>query len=72
VKPEIYGLTIARVSSLLYGKDDDNVRQSGLIRANAMAYRDARDQQMTDADWDSIAEQLSRSYRLLKASVGAR
>jgi len=72
VKPEIYGLTIARVSSLLYGKDDDNVRQSGLIRANAMAHRDARDQQMTDADWDSIAEQLTRSYRLLKASVGAR
>lgn len=72
VKPDDYGLTIARVSSLLYGKDDDNIRNSGIIRARAMAYRDARDQQMTDADWDSITEQLTRSYRLLKVSVAAR
>lgn len=72
IKPELYGLTIARVSSLLYGKDDEAIRNSGLMRANAMAYRDARDKQMTDADWDSIAEQLTRSYSLLKASVGTR
>lgn len=72
VKPDDYGLTIARVSSLLYGKDDDNIRNSGIIRARAMAYRDARDQQMTDADWDAITEQLTRSYRLLKVSVAAR
>src|SRR5262249_37302371 len=72
IKPEFYGLTIARVSSLLYGKDDEDIRNSGIVRANAMAYRDARDQQMTDTDWDSIAEQLPRSYPLLKGSVGAR
>jgi hypothetical protein len=72
VTPGQYGLTIARVSSLLYGKDDDNIRQSGIARANAMAYRDARDQQMTDADWAEISAQLTQSYRLLKASVGAR
>lgn len=71
-KPEDYGLTIARVSSLLYGKDDDAIRRSGVMRANAMAYRDARDNDMTDVEWASIAVQLTEAYSLLKGSVRAR
>ena len=72
VAPEDYGLIIARVSSLLYGVDDDDVRKAGVLRARAMAYRDARDNAMTDADWASIAEQLTASYSLLKRAVSAR
>ena len=69
VPPETYGLTVARVSALLYGVDNDELRQSGILRAKAMAYRDARSEQMSDADWAAIAEQLGASYALLKHAV---
>lgn len=72
LSPEIYGLTVARVSSMLYGVDNDDVRNSGVLRAQAMAYRDARHDNMSDVDWASIAEQLTASYRLLKGSVVVR
>jgi len=36
-----------------------------------MAYRDARDNAMADADWTAIAEQLTVSYGLLKHAVSA-
>ena len=74
VAPEDYGLIVARVLSLLYGMEGDDVRRSGVLRAQAMAYRDARDNIniMTDADWLSIAEQLTASYSLLKRAVSAR
>ena len=39
--------------------------------ARAMAYRDARDNAMADADWTAIAEQLTVSYGLLKHAVSA-
>jgi hypothetical protein len=34
-----------------------------------MAYRDARGQAMTDADWTAIEDRLLRAYQLLKTSV---
>jgi hypothetical protein len=37
-----------------------------------MAYRDARENTMTDAGWSAIAEQLAESYSLLKRAVSAR
>jgi hypothetical protein len=33
---------IARVSTLLYGRDSEKLREAGVLRAEAMAYRDAR------------------------------
>ncbi|MCP3408301.1 hypothetical protein [Bradyrhizobium sp. CCGB01] len=44
VGPRDYGLTIARVAALTYGKnaDDSGIRQFGMARAEAMAFRDAR------------------------------
>ena len=71
VKPEDYGLIIAHVSSLLYGVDNDQLRLSGVQRALAMAFRDARNDNMTEADWKSISAQLSASYFLLKRAVSA-
>ena len=34
-----------------------------------MAYRDARGQAMTDADWTAIEDQLLRAYQLLKTAL---
>src|SRR5262245_52329614 len=49
VKPEQYGQLIARVSTLLYGIDNEDLRKSGVLRAQAMEYRDARNNKMTEA-----------------------
>ncbi|MBR1086515.1 hypothetical protein JQ621_03400 [Bradyrhizobium manausense] len=71
VSPNDYGLTIARVAASTYGKsaDDPGIRQFGVIRAQAMAYRDARGQGITEADWAAIEIQLAEAYRSLKMSV---
>jgi hypothetical protein len=50
-------------------KDDPTMLQSGIERAEAMAYRDARNCAMTEADWSNIETQLLRAYRPLKTSV---
>jgi hypothetical protein len=42
------------------------------MQSQAMAYRDARENTMTNADWSAIAEQLTESYCLLKRAVSAR
>lgn len=72
VGPGDYGLTIARVAALTYGKsaDDPGLRQFGVARAEAMAFRDARGEAIIDADWAKIESQLGEAYRSLKASVG--
>ncbi len=59
------------MAALTYGKskDDPAILESGIVRAEAMAYRDARSDAMTEADWTNIQAQLVRAYRLLKASV---
>ena len=67
VAPGQYGMTVARVAAVTYGKaaDDPSLLISGIGRAEAMAYRDTRGQAMTDADWSEI------EYRSLKAAVAA-
>lgn len=72
VAPRDYGLTIARVAALTYGRaaDDTGIRQFGIARAEAMAFRDARGEAITDADWMRIENQLGEAYRTLKASTG--
>jgi hypothetical protein len=69
VPPEQYGLIIAHVASLIYGVDDDDVRESGMLRAQAMAFRDAHDANMSGDDWSEIADQLKQAYRLLKRAL---
>ena len=71
MSPDDYGLTIARVAALTYGKglDDSGLRQFGVARSEAMAFRDARGEGITEADWATIETQLVGAYRSLKASV---
>jgi hypothetical protein len=74
VAPEDYGLTIAQVASLLYGVDvdDDDVRAFGVMRAQAMDFRDARGKDISEADWAAIEQQLATAYRHLKRAVSRR
>ena len=69
--PQAYGVTVAEVAALTYGKsrDDPLMRASGIARAEAMAYRDARGSTMTPQDWSEIEVQLLRAYQLLRRSV---
>jgi hypothetical protein len=71
VGPDQYGLTVARVAAITYGKqpDEPSLVISGIGRAEAMAYRDARGQAMTDQDWSEIECRLRRAYQSLKAAV---
>jgi hypothetical protein len=71
IVPKDYGRTVAEVAALTYGKnkDDPTMLESGIARAEAMAYRDARYKSMTEANWSEIETQLLRAYRLLKASL---
>ncbi|MCG2666005.1 hypothetical protein ACFPFP_03565 [Bradyrhizobium sp. GCM10023182] len=71
VGPQDYGLTIARVAALTYGKsaDDAGIRQFGIVRAEAMAFRDAKAEAITEADWATVETKLAGAYQSLKASV---
>jgi hypothetical protein len=73
VVPGQYGMTVARVAAITYGKpaDDPPLLISGVGRAEAMAYRHTRGQAMTDTDWSEIEYRLQRAYRSLKAAVAA-
>jgi hypothetical protein len=72
VAPESYGLIIARTWALLYGTDNDRIRAAGVLRAKAMTYRDAREEVMSEADWESVTKQLLASYQALKEGIGER
>jgi len=69
VTPETYGRTIAATSALLYGKSDDLMVQSGVERAQAMAFRDQHRNDMTAADWSAIELRLFKAYSKLRRSV---
>ena len=73
VGPEQYGVTVARVAAITYGKrpDEPSFLISGIGRAEAMAYRDTRGQAITDQDWSEIECRLRRAYRSLKAAVAS-
>jgi hypothetical protein len=72
VAPADYGVTIAKVAAMTYGRpvDDPSMLASGIVRAEAMAFRDARGQGITDSDWREIEGRLLEAYRLLKAGIG--
>jgi hypothetical protein len=72
VPPEQYGAIIARVTTLLYGAEGEDVRRSAVIRAEVMDYRDAHSENTSEADWAKIEDQLQLAYRLLKKAVSSR
>jgi len=68
--PKDYARTIARATALVYGVPEETVLPAARMRAEAMAYRDARrDGKMSDADWQEIARQLMLAYDSLKEAV---
>jgi hypothetical protein len=69
VTSQDYGLIIARVATLVYRVDGEDLRRSGVLRAEAMAYRDAHGTDMGEADWSLIAERLELAYGLLKKAL---
>ena len=71
VNPEQYGVTVARVSAIIYDKPvtDPSLLTSGIGRADAMAYRDEVGEAMTDTDWSEVECRLRRAYASLKAAV---
>jgi hypothetical protein len=72
VAPADYGVTIAKVAAMTYGRpaDEPAILGSGIARAEAMALRDARGQGISDSDWREIEDRLLEAYRLLKAAIG--
>ncbi|MET0921748.1 MAG: hypothetical protein ABWY47_01305, partial [Xanthobacteraceae bacterium] len=72
VTAEQYGAIIARVTTLIYGVDGEAVRGAGVVRARAMAYCDARNAVMTEADWSAVEEQLRLAYGLLQKALSSR
>ncbi|WP_212438504.1 hypothetical protein [Bradyrhizobium sp. AUGA SZCCT0431] len=74
VGPRDYGVTVARVAALTYGKsaEDDAMLRFGIGRAEAMACRDARGQRMSERDWVEIERQLLGAYQTLKAAVAEK
>jgi hypothetical protein len=70
VAPQDYARNIAQVTALVYRVPEETVLAAATMRAEAMAYRDARrDGKMTDADWQEIARQLMLAYASLKEAV---
>ena len=72
VVPADYGKTIAATASMVYGAENPSIEESGALRAEAMAYRDARNGKMTDADWRAVSTQLAAAYGKLKEGVTRR
>ena len=74
VGPRDYGVTVAHVTALTYGRSaqDEAMLRSGVARAEAMAYRDARGQGMGEQDWTEIERQLLGAYQTLKAAVAGK
>lgn len=69
-EPRDYGRTIAAAAALVYGVDNPSIAESAILRAEAMGYRDARDNKMTHGDWRNVASQLNTAYGKLKQGVG--
>jgi len=70
IAPKDYAKTIAQATALVYGVPEETVLSAAQIRAEAMAYRDARrDGKMTDTDWQEISRQLRQAYASLKEAV---
>ena len=70
VLPQEYARTIAKLIAVTYGVPDESVLPGATMRAEAMAYRDARrDGKMTAPDWDEVTRQLSEAYTSLKTSI---
>ena len=71
VGPRAYGLTVAEVAALTYGRSahDPAITAFGIERAEAMAYRDAHGLAMSEDDWAKTDAELRHAYERLKAGT---
>ncbi len=53
---------IARVFTLLCGRISEKLHEAGILRAEAVAFHDARDGAIFDADWAAIEMRLTDAY----------
>jgi hypothetical protein len=72
VAPRDYGVIIAQLAALTYGKrqGDPALLAFGIGRAEAMSYRDTQGQTITEQDWLKIEAQLRDAYQQLKMGIG--
>jgi hypothetical protein len=70
--PERYGRLIARVTGAVYGVHERDVVEACVLRASAMAYRDARRGAVSNDDWSEIRRRLVDAYSSLRKVVDAR
>ena len=72
VDPRDYGVITAQIAALTYGKrqGDPALLAFGIDRAEAMSYRDARGQAITEEDWLRIEAQLRDAYQQLRKGIG--
>ncbi|MBV9562750.1 MAG: hypothetical protein JOY90_20265 [Bradyrhizobium sp.] len=71
VGPQTYGVTVAAVAALTYGRQeaDPDIMAFGIERAEAMAFRDARSAAITEQDWSAIETRLHGAYQRLKTAI---
>jgi hypothetical protein len=70
VPTQEYARTIAKLSSIIYGIPENDTLPASLLRAEAMAYRDARREgKMTENDWEEVTRQLRAAYADLHARL---
>ena len=72
VPTQDYARTIAKLGSIIYGIPENDTLPASLIRAEAMAYRDARWDRMTETDWNELTRQLRAAYADLHAKLESR
>lgn len=73
VPTQDYARTIAKLTALNYGITEAEALPACRLRAEAMAYRDARrDGRMTEADWNEVTRQLHAAYADLHATLKLR
>jgi hypothetical protein len=70
VPTQDYARTIARLTAIIYGIREVDTLPACRLRAEAMAYRDARrGGRMTEADWNELTRQLRAAYTDLQAKL---
>jgi len=70
IPPTQYAETIAELMRQVYRSHDPRLKQASLIRAQMMAYRDARrNGRMKPSDWRWIEENLRTSYQIYSDAV---
>jgi hypothetical protein len=71
VPPASYGRTIAALAGMCLGISAGAAESSSLLRAEMMAYRDARrDGRMDESDWERVAAGLREAWSGLREVIG--